>query len=772
MSLSPDAFSALDDVINRLAGESILAQAGKDEGLIPAYSLLSELCEQTATQPELSEPILAMRGELEKLLDTAKPFDDATLGLLRKLINWLPNAAQALRQGKAPAVFTLLEGAFADAAAPAGSAEDSPDSANATSGGQSESTASDSQATEDSAAESSAAAPANAGVPDDGLAAFDLLLDLNMAENGELLTEFHAEALDHLQQIESALLALDEKPDDPEAINSIFRSFHTIKGVSGFLHLTPMHTLTHEVESLLDLARNRKLKLNSTIITEILKSRDAVAQMIGQITVALEQGSVPDTIIPVSHLIRAVKRLAAGETSPVAPAAAAPAAKAKSPAAPDAAAAAAPAPALAPVLSFPEQNPAAAAAEHAAGKPKTEVKTPAAATGEAKTGSSSTVRVNTDKLDSLMDVVGELVIVQSQLTESARVLGIEDAGLQRNISQFGRLTKELQHSSMSLRMIPIKPTFQKMERLARDLSRDFGKKVNFHVSGEETELDRTVVEDIGDPLVHMVRNSLDHGLEMPADRIAAGKNEAGSVLLRAFHEGGNIVIELSDDGRGIDPDKILAKARKQNLINENAQLSRDEILNLIFLPGFSTAEKVTSVSGRGVGMDVVRRNIEKLRGKIEITSEVGRGSTFRIKLPLTMAIIDGLVVRVGEDRFILPSTSVQMALRPTREALSTIHGRGEVLDHRGRILPIHRLHRRFEISNAIENPCEGIIVIVENNSGRASALLVDDMVTKQEVVIKSLGGFLQHVAGVSGGAILGDGSIALILDPTSLFSAA
>jgi two-component system chemotaxis sensor kinase CheA len=609
-------------------------------------------------------------------------------------------------------------------------------------------------------------------VPDDGLAAFDLLLDLNMAENGELLTEFHAEALDHLQQIESALLALDEKPDDPEAINSIFRSFHTIKGVSGFLHLTPMHTLTHEVESLLDLARNRKLKLNSTIITEILKSRDAVAQMIGQITVALEQGSAPDTIIPVSHLIRAVKRLAAGETSPVAPAAAVPAAKAKSPAAPDAAAAAAPAAALAPVLSFPEQNPAAAAAEHAAGKPKTEVKTPAAATGEAKTGSSSTVRVNTDKLDSLMDVVGELVIVQSQLTESARVLGIEDAGLQRNISQFGRLTKELQHSSMSLRMIPIKPTFQKMERLARDLSRDFGKKVNFHVSGEETELDRTVVEDIGDPLVHMVRNSLDHGLEMPADRIAAGKNEAGSVLLRAFHEGGNIVIELSDDGRGIDPDKILAKARKQNLINENAQLSRDEILNLIFLPGFSTAEKVTSVSGRGVGMDVVRRNIEKLRGKIEITSEVGRGSTFRIKLPLTMAIIDGLVVRVGEDRFILPSTSVQMALRPTREALSTIHGRGEVLDHRGRILPIHRLHRRFEISNAIENPCEGIIVIVENNSGRASALLVDDMVTKQEVVIKSLGGFLQHVAGVSGGAILGDGSIALILDPTSLFSAA
>jgi two-component system, chemotaxis family, sensor kinase CheA len=317
----------------------------------------------------------------------------------------------------------------------------------------------------------------------------------------------------------------------------------------------------------------------------------------------------------------------------------------------------------------------------------------------------------------------------------------------------------------------VKPTFQKMERLVRDLSRDFNKKVNFRVSGEDTELDRTVVEDIGDPLVHMVRNSLDHGLEMPADRVASGKPEAGNVHLKAYHEGGSIVIELSDDGRGINTDKVLAKARKQNLIPENAQLTKDEILHLIFLPGFSTAEKVTAVSGRGVGMDVVKRNIEKLRGKIEIVSEMGQGSTFRIKLPLTMAIIDGLVVRVGEDRFILPSTSVQMALRPARDALSTVHGHGEVLDHRGKIIPIHRLHRRFQIASAIENPWEGIVVIVENN-GKVSALLVDDMVSKQEVVIKSLGGFLQNLAGVSGGAILGDGGIALILDPNSLFNAA
>ena len=596
-----------------------------------------------------------------------------------------------------------------------------------------------------------------------------MVLDLHFEENRELLAEFHAEALDHLQQIEAALLALDAQPDDPEALNSIFRSFHTIKGVSGFLQLTPMHTLTHEVESLLDLARNRKLRLNSTIITEILRSRDAVQAMVQQITVALETGTLPSEVIPVGHLISAVKRLAVedgakGSSSPDVLSA-----SAATPSPAPAASAAVPlvSTPLAPIVAFeaPSETvpPITAEPVEKAAKQK--------AAGPDKSASSSTVRVNTDKLDSLMDVVGELVIVQSQLAESARNIGLADSALQRNISQFGRLTKELQHTSMSLRMIPVKATFQKMERLARDLSRDFGKKVNFHVIGEDTELDRTVVEDIGDPLVHMVRNSLDHGLEMPAERVASGKSEAGNVYLKAYHEGGAIVIELSDDGRGINPEKVVAKAKKQGLVAENAQLSKEDALNLIFLPGFSTAEKVTSVSGRGVGMDVVRRNIEKLRGKIEIISEVGQGSTFRIKLPLTMAIIDGLVVRVGEDRFILPSTSVQMALRPVREALSTVHGRGEVLDHRGKMLPLHRLHRRFAIPGAVENPCDGIVVIMEAN-GRVSALLVDDMVSKQEVVIKNLGGFLQQLPGVSGGAILGDGSIALILDPGSLFAAA
>jgi two-component system chemotaxis sensor kinase CheA len=269
----------------------------------------------------------------------------------------------------------------------------------------------------------------------------------------------------------------------------------------------------------------------------------------------------------------------------------------------------------------------------------------------------------------------------------------------------------------------------------------------------------------------MVRNSLDHGLEPAAERLKIGKPENGRVQLKAYHQGSNIVLEISDDGRGIDERKVLAKAIKQGLVSEGQNLSKDEILNLIFLPGFSTAEKVTSISGRGVGMDVVRRNIEKLRGKIEIDSELGKGSRFRIILPLTMAIIDGLIVKVGEDRFILPTTSVKMAYRPAPESLSTVQGRGEVLDLRGKILPLHRLHQKFAIEPKAHNPSDGIVVVVEH-SGRTSCLLVDEMVSKQEVVIKSLGALMQGLPGVAGGAILGDGTIALILDPASLLSAA
>lgn len=719
MPISPESFKSLDDAANRLAAESILAQTGRDDGLVPAYSLLSDLRDLAVDEPALHAPIVATHAVLEQLLDSAKPFDGATLGKLRAFVEWLPGALEAIKSGAAPV--SLGETV---ASAPAASAP----------------------------------APVAPAIADEEGDSQDVMMTLHLDENRELLGEFYNEAVDHLQQIEAALLALDQEPDNPEALNSIFRSFHTIKGNAGFLGLMPMHTLAHEVESLLDLARNRQLRLNAAIITEILRSRDALVALTNQVSLALEKGQLPDQIIPVGRLVRAVKRLAADPTAVIE----APSAKAS--VSIPTANAAVPAGPAAETVSSP-----AAPATPAAAAP---VAKAAATVAAPKASGGATVRVNTEKLDSLMDVVGELVIVQSQLLETARQHG-ENTGspLQRNVAQLSRITKELQHTAMSLRMIPIKQSFQKMERLARDLARDFDKKVHFVTSGEDTELDRTVVEEIGDPLVHMVRNALDHGLETTAARIAAGKPEAGTLHLKAYHQGSNIVIELQDDGRGIDPAKIFQKALEKGIVAADEELSREETLALIFAPGFSTAEKVTAVSGRGVGMDVVKRNIEKLRGKIEITSEVGKGSTFKIKLPLTMAIIDGLVVRVGEDRFILPSTSVQRALRPSRESISTVHGQGEVLDLRGRLVPIHRLHRRFGIPHSAENPWDGIVVIVEH-SGKVSALLVDEMVSKQEVVIKNLGAFMQSLPGVAGGAILGDGNIALILDPATLLQAA
>ncbi len=696
MPLAPDSYQALDDALNRLATESILASPGRDEGLIPSYSLLGELVELCSSEASIKDAVASVRAVLDKRLEAAQPFDEVSLGHVRGLVEWLPAAIESAKAGKAPGT-----------------------SAPKTSGPE----------------ESTPASQAASKAEESELK--DVVLDLNLGENHELLNEFHAEAVDHLQQIEAALLILDQDPCNQESLNSIFRSFHTIKGNAGFLGLVPMHTLAHEVESLLDLARNNKLRLSPVIITEILRSRDALQALTQQVGLALEKAQMPKDIIPVSHLIRSVKRLASGAGSEQIEA-----------------------PAAAPVeKSVAAERPAGSAANSIEGH----------AMGQVSTG--QTVRVNTEKLDSLMDVVGELVIVQSQLIESAKSLGSDGTPLHRNVSQLSRIAKELQHTSMSLRMIPIKPMFQKMERLARDLARNFGKKVLFQVNGEDTELDRTVVEEIGDPLVHMMRNALDHGLELPEQRLASGKSETGTVQLSAYHQGSNIVIELKDDGRGINPEVILRKATEKGIIPPNATLTTEEIYALLFAPGFSTAEKVTAVSGRGVGMDVVKRNIEKLRGKIEILSAVGQGSTFKIKLPLTMAIIDGLVVRVGTDRFILPCTSVQMALRPTRESITTIQGKGEVLDLRGRILPLHRLHRQFGIPADAQDPWDGIVVIVEH-AGRLSALLVDQMVSKQEVVIKNLGAFMQGLPGVAGGAILGDGNIALILDPASLLQAA
>jgi two-component system chemotaxis sensor kinase CheA len=337
-----------------------------------------------------------------------------------------------------------------------------------------------------------------------------------------------------------------------------------------------------------------------------------------------------------------------------------------------------------------------------------------------------------------------------------------------DLSQLAHITSEVQRTAMALRMIPISQLFHRTARVLRDLSRKAGKPVELETSGEDTELDKTIIEELADPLMHMVRNAVDHGIEPREVREAAGKSPMARVRVAACHQGGQVVVEVSDDGRGLDREAILKKARQKGFIEDGAHLSDDEVLNLIFKPGFSTADQVTDVSGRGVGMDVVRKHIQKLRGRVDIQSKTGRGATFFLRLPLTLAIIEGLVVLVGTHRYIIPLFAVKEMFRPTPDSLATVQGRDEMALVRGRLLPVVRLYRRFGVQPRSEDPCQGVLVVSEC-AGRPFCLLVDDLVGKQEVVIKNLGESLKNIAGIAGGAILGDGRVGLILDMDGVF---
>jgi two-component system chemotaxis sensor kinase CheA len=382
----------------------------------------------------------------------------------------------------------------------------------------------------------------------------------------------------------------------------------------------------------------------------------------------------------------------------------------------------------------------------------------------------NTVKVETQKLDGLIDLVGELVITQSLVTSNASIKILKEQKIIKDLAQVSRITSELQRNAMSLRMVQISQTFRKMNRLVRDLAHKFEKDVEFSSQGEETEIDRNMVESIYDPLVHMIRNSLDHGLEPPQERVAAGKHPKGLLTLKAYHQGGNVVIELSDDGRGLNREKAVAKALERGLIQSGEGLSPQAIHNLVFLPGFSTKDQVTDISGRGVGMDVVRKSIETLRGKVDFSSEPGQGSTITIRLPLTLAIIDGMIVRVGDFRYILPTISINESFRPKPEEYFTVRNQGEMIKVRDTLLPLVRLSRIVRATGATSDPASGLVVVVENE-GQRCCLLVDEVLGKQEVVIKSLGEALKYVRTLAGGTILGDGQVGLILDVSGLFEA-
>lgn len=555
---------------------------------------------------------------------------------------------------------------------------------------------------------------------------------INLEGDGDILHEFANEAREHLENIEQGVLVLEEQQDDAATLSSIFRAFHTFKGASGFLRLLPVNRLSHELENLLDLARSGGLQLTPPIITLILEGKDILKDFTDELQLQLDLRKPVEPIhVPVNDLTSRVRAAVKNPTAQVVT-------EAHSTAAPH------------------PGEPAVAAHKGIA---------PAA-----KKGGAQMMKVDTRKFDSLVELVGELVIAQSQVSQHPDLVNLRSQQLSRNLLQLSQIALELQKIAMSLRMVAIKTTFQKMNRLVRDLTANIGKEVELVIRGEETEMDRTMVEELADPLMHMIRNSVDHGIESPSDRIAKGKAARGTIRLSAFHQGGNMVIEIADDGAGLNKDRILAKAIERGIVTPETDLLDHQIYDLIFAPGFSTAEKVTDISGRGVGMDVVKQNISKLRGKIEIDSAPGQGTVFRIFLPLTLAIIDGLIARVGDQRYIFPTLSVCESFRPTPDMLSTIYGKGEVMKVRGKLRPMLRLYEHFAITPRSTDPFKSLVIVVES-ANQQRCILVDELIGKQEVVIKSLDERFKNNKALAGAAILGDGKVGLILDPRALVHA-
>jgi two-component system chemotaxis sensor kinase CheA len=603
--------------------------------------------------------------------------------------------------------------------------------------------------------------------------------DLRLAQDPELMGDFVLESREHLTGIEAQVLTIERDPLNSDALHSVFRGFHTIKGLAGFLELWEVQELAHEVETILDRARNFQLTITPAAIDVILQGADYLRRWLSHVESQLQKQ--PSEAPAKDEALLARIRLLAGpaETVRSSNGIAALARAAETATEETAAPTASTAPPRNESRAVKvETEETAAPTAGAAAPPRNESRAvkvdteetaaPTAGAAASPRNESRAVKVDTAKLDYLVDMAGEMVIAESLVRHDPELAGAKSPNLQRKIAQLTRITAELQKTAMAMRLVPIGPLFHRMARLVRDLSRQFGKQVDMETVGDDIELDRTIVEELSDPLMHMVRNALDHGIESPEEREARGKDATARLLLKAHHQAGQVVIEIADDGRGLDRDQIRAKAIEKGLIASADLLSDSEVHNLIFLPGFSTAARVTNVSGRGVGMDVVRRHIEKLRGRIEIRSNPGCGSAFLLKLPLTLAIIDGLVVGVGPERYIVPLFAVREMFRPAQETIWTVHQRSEMALVRGTLLPVHRLYRRFQVIPRSEDPLQSVLVVAEVE-GQRFCLVVDELIGKQEVVIKTLGETFQHVSGIAGGAILGDGRVGLILDLDRLF---
>ena len=628
----------------------------------------------------------------------------------------------------------------------------------------------------------------------------------------QFLGVFFEEAEEHLAALEHLLLTLDVAQPDAEALNGIFRAAHSIKGSSGMFGFDDLTAVTHVLETLLDKLRSGQIALQAQMIDVLLEARDVLAQLL-----AAHKSETPDPSIAVQATVTRLQALIDQQGNGSASAAAVDDSFGffdDAPGAPAADTATATATAVAPVepawglfadepavVPTPVADSAFGFFDDAPGAPSTAVAeqayglfpdapgapqvgapavvaapahdrrssdrraAPAAPAADAE---SSSIRVSVERIDSLINQVGELVITQAMLAQLTSVLDpAEHERIYQALTQLEHNTRELQEAVMSIRMLPISFVFNRFPRLVRDTCGKLGKQVELVLRGEHTELDKGVIEKLTDPLTHIVRNSIDHGIELPAERLAAGKPAMGTVRMSAFHQGGRIVVEISDDGKGLSRERILAKAKEQGMPVSD-EMPDSEVWQLIFMPGFSTAEAVTDLSGRGVGMDVVRRNITSIGGRIDINSVAGQGTHIAIRLPLTLAILDGMIVEVDKVHYVVPLTYIVESLQLKAEHIYSMSGSSSaVISVRNEYLPLLSLHRLLNLA-AEPPPRVGGIVLILEAEGNTFALQVDDLIGQQQVVIKSLEQNFRRVDGITGATIMGDGSVALILDVDAL----
>jgi len=631
---------------------------------------------------------------------------------------------------------------------------------------------------------------------------------------------FYEETAEHLVAMEELLLNLDVASPDSEELNAIFRAVHSIKGGAGTFGFDKLTKVAHVFETVLDKVRKGELGLEGEMIDLFLEGGDVLNEVLTgyREEVEIDMASSESITERLQAVLGGSQKAEAPAKKTKAKAKPKPKAKAKAKAKAKKALKKKPeetteskseeevdpgfgffddAPKV--LESVSENEPSEGAEEPGFGffdeevaeveavsdhsdaleetiksaPPSRQAKSPAAKSrlerpSKAQAEATS-IRIGVEKVDQLFNQVGEIVITQAMLAQTASHLdpAIFEQ-LENGLAQLERNTRDLQESVMAIRMVPIRMVFSRFPRLVRDMKKAFSKELELTMIGEETEIDKGFIEKLSDPLTHLLRNSFDHGIEAPETRKAAGKNPTGTIVLAASHQGGNVVIEVKDDGAGLNRERILAKAADQGIAVPEG-ISDQEVWNLIFAPGFSTAKKVSDISGRGVGMDVVKKNVQAMGGTVEIESEAGVGSRFIIRLPLTLAIIEGMVVQVGKEVYILPITSIVESMRPQTSEIKTIMGKGELVNMRGEYLPIIRLYELFGTHSEVTDPTKGVLAVIESEGGRV-AVLVDELLGQQQVVIKSMESNYEKVKGIAGATILGDGHVAFILDVRSIRS--